>query len=147
MSSVTLASKCICMSERGLLKEELINFRFIIEFTFLLKDILSFTLPIIFNIFLHRILWWALKLSVGKSYNLLHYPFPTYRHFLTPLQQKTFENIVVKGKITHDEQFPHLPQCFQLFSAIKSRSIEIFYVLAVLFSKSSAADMLYVWKD
>ena len=29
-------------------------------------------------------------------------PFPTYRQFLMPLQQKTFEN-VGKGEIAHDE--------------------------------------------
>ena len=28
--------------------------------------------------------------------------------------QTTFENIVAKGEIAHDEQFPHLPQYYQL---------------------------------
>ena len=32
-----------------------------------------------------------------------------------PLQRRTFENIVAKGEIAHDEQFVLLPQCFQLF--------------------------------
>ena len=30
-------------------------------------------------------------------------PFPTYRRFLTPLQQTTFENIGAKGEIAHDK--------------------------------------------
>ena len=42
--------------------------------------------------------------------------YPTYRHFLTPLQKTTFENIVTKGEIDHDEPFFLLPQCFQLYS-------------------------------
>ena len=32
-------------------------------------------------------------------------PFPSYRSMLGPLQQTTFEKIVTKGKIAHDEQF------------------------------------------
>ena len=38
-------------------------------------------------------------------------PFPTCRPILGHLQQTTFENIVAKGEISHDEQFPVLPQC------------------------------------
>ena len=30
-----------------------------------------------------------------------------------------FVNIVTKGEVSHNEQFPLLPQCFQLFSIIK----------------------------
>ena len=38
-----------------------------------------------------------------------------YRGILTHLQQTTFENIVTKGKIAHDEQFLLWPQGFQLY--------------------------------
>ena len=31
------------------------------------------------------------------------------------LQQATFKNIVAKGEIAHNEQFPLLSQCFQLY--------------------------------
>ena len=31
--------------------------------------------------------------------------FPTYKHFLMPLQQMTFENIVAKIEIAHNEEF------------------------------------------
>ena len=41
--------------------------------------------------------------------------FPTYKHFLVPLQETTFENIVVKGEIAHDEQFFLLPTMFSSF--------------------------------
>ena len=43
------------------------------------------------------------------------YPFSSYRCFMTPLHQSTFENIVTKEEIDHDEQFLLLPQYFQLF--------------------------------
>ena len=41
-------------------------------------------------------------------------PFPTFRHFLMPLQQNTFENTVTKGEIAQNEQFLLLPQCFEI---------------------------------
>ena len=34
------------------------------------------------------------------------------------LQKVIFENIVAKGEIAHDEQFPHLPQYYKLNSII-----------------------------
>ena len=42
-------------------------------------------------------------------------PFPTYNHFVTPLQQTTFEDILTKGEVAQYEQFLLLPQCFHLF--------------------------------
>ena len=60
--------------------------------------------------------------------------------------QTTFENIVAKGEIAHDEQFLHLPQCFQLYLIIKGPFMEISQCFARMFSKSSAADLLYVGK-
>ena len=50
-----------------------------------------------------------------------------FLHFLTPLQQTTFENTDAKAEIAHDAQFPLLPQCLQL-------------------SKSSVADFVYAGK-
>ena len=37
---------------------------------------------------------------------------------------KTIENIVIKGVIAQNEQFLHLPKCFQLFSVIVLSFIE-----------------------
>ena len=62
-------------------------------------------------------------------------PFPIYRSF-----QTTFENIVAKGEIAHDEQFLLWPQYFQLYLMIKLSFMEIFQVFFTMFSKSSAAD-------
>ena len=63
------------------------------------------------------------------------------------LQQTAVKNIVTKGEIAHHEQFLLLSQCFQLYSIIKLLLMEIFQVYANMFSKSSAADLLYVGKD
>ena len=63
-----------------------------------------------------------------------------------PLQQTTFENTVAKGEIAHNEQFLHLPQCFQLYLMMKLLCIEIFHIFVNMFLKSSAADLLYVGK-
>ena len=70
-------------------------------------------------------------------------PFPLYKHFLT---QTTFENIVTKGDITHGEEFLCLPQCFQLYSMNKLSFMVVYYIFAQMFSKLSAADLLYVEK-
>ena len=58
----------------------------------------------------------------------------------------TFKNIVAKGEIAHDEQFPLWPQCFQLYLTIKLSFMEIFQVFVTMFSKSSASDLLYMGK-
>ena len=52
-----------------------------------------------------------------------------------------FENNVAKGEIAHDE-----PQCFQLYLTIKLYFMEIFHVFVTIFSKSSAAEFVYVGK-
>ena len=57
-----------------------------------------------------------------------------------------FENIVAKGEIAHDQQFLLWPQSFQLYLIIKLSFMEIFQVFVTMFSKSSAADLLYVGK-
>ena len=62
------------------------------------------------------------------------------------LQQTTFENIMTKGEIAHDEQFHFLPQCIQLYYMIKHYNfvIEFFHNFASMLTKSSAAYLLYV---
>ena len=45
------------------------------------------------------------------SFATMFLPFPTYRYFITPLQQTTFENIVTKVEIVRNEQFNLLPEC------------------------------------
>ena len=56
----------------------------------------------------------------------------------------TFENIVAKGEIAHDEQFLLRPQCFQLYLSNKLFLMEIFQVFVYMFSKSNASDLSYV---
>ena len=68
----------------------------------------------------------------------------TLSHLQTHLQQTTFENIMAKGEIAHDEQFPLFPQCFQLYLMIKLSFMELFHIFAIIFSKSSAAELSYV---
>ena len=67
----------------------------------------------------------------------------SYRRFLTPLQQTTFENIVAKVEIAHKEQFNPLPQYFQLNLKIILSLIDSFHIFAYMLSKSYAADLLY----
>ena len=54
------------------------------------------------------------------------YPFPSYRRFLTPLKQMTFEN-------THDEQFLLLPQCLQFHSIIMLSFNQVFHLCVGMF--------------
>ena len=56
----------------------------------------------------------------------------------------TFENIVANGEIAHDKQFPIWQQCFQLLLMINLAFMEINHIFSNMFSKSSAADLLYV---
>ena len=63
-------------------------------------------------------------------------PFPTYRHFLMPMQQTTFENIVTNEKLLL------LSQYFQLNLIIKTLIYWEFSRFSQRFSKSSAADLL-----
>ena len=67
------------------------------------------------------------------------YPFPTYK-----ISDVNFEIIVTKGEIAHNEQFLHLPQCFQLYSIIILSIKGIFNSCVGMFSNPSAADLLYV---
>ena len=70
-------------------------------------------------------------------------PFPPADQFW---QRTNIENIVAKGEIAHDEQFHLWPQCFQLYLTIKLSFMEIFQVFVTMYTKSSAADLLYVDK-
>ena len=63
-----------------------------------------------------------------------------------PLQQTTFENIVAKGEIAHDEQFILLSQCFQLNSIINIQLKHFLLNFVKMFSKSSAAECLDLGK-
>ena len=58
----------------------------------------------------------------------------TYRRFLMPLQQKTFENVVEKEEISQNKQI------FKYYTFI-SRYFDFF---CYMFSKSSAADLFYL---
>ena len=53
---------------------------------------------------------------------------------------------MVKGEIAHDEQFLLWPQCFQLYVIIKLSFMENVLDFVTIFSKWSAADLLYVEK-
>ena len=53
-------------------------------------------------------------------------PFLTADAFWRNSSRRLFENIMAKGEIARDEQFPLLPQCFQLFLTIKLSFMEIF---------------------
>ena len=53
-------------------------------------------------------------------------PFPTYRHFLTPLQQMTFENIVTKEEIAQDQQFLLLPKLYSIILILLIKICHIF---------------------
>ena len=61
-----------------------------------------------------------------------------------PLQQMTFENIVAKGEIVQNEHLLLFPSCFQLCAVIIPPFIENFNVCIYMFSKLSAADILYM---
>ena len=77
---------------------------------------------------------------------MINPPFPTRRHVLTPLQQTTFETIVRKGEIAQNEEFLLLPHSFWLYFIIYLSFLAIFHICNNLFSKLSAADILYVGK-
>ena len=53
---------------------------------------------------------------------------------------------MAKGEIAHNEQFLLWPQRFQLYLTIKLSFIDIVQGVVILFSKSSAADLLHVGK-
>ena len=60
------------------------------------------------------------------------------------LHQTTFEKNVAKGEISQNVLFLRSPQCLQLYSIIVL-SLS-FHNFDLMFSKSSAADLLYVVK-
>ena len=62
----------------------------------------------------------------------------TYRRFLMPLQETTFENLEAKEEIAHNFSFCH--KCFQLYSVIVLSFIESFLLFNLMFLKSSASD-------
>ena len=76
-----------------------------------------------------------------------HLPFPSYRRFLTPLQQTAFENIVAKEEIAHDEQFLLLQQYFPLSVIGFPFSYRDFPFFDKIWSNSSAAELSYEGKD
>ena len=53
---------------------------------------------------------------------------------------------MAEGKIAHDEQFPLWPQCFPLFLTVQLSLMDVFQVFVIKFSKTSAADLMYVGK-
>ena len=59
--------------------------------------------------------------------------FSSHRCCLTPLQQTTFENLLAKEEIVHDEQFLLLPKCFLLYSIIGLLFIEGFWIFDLMF--------------
>ena len=65
---------------------------------------------------------------------------------MTLLQQTTFENIVAKEEIAHNEQFLLLSPCFQRCSIIVLSFKVSLQLSSGMFLKSSAADLLYVGK-
>ena len=67
----------------------------------------------------------------------------SYIYFYWTPPKKTFENIVAKDDITHNDHCPTLPHNVQLLLVIK---LSFFYKFAYKFLKSSAAEMLYVGK-
>ena len=50
-------------------------------------------------------------------------------------QQTTFENIVGKEEIAHNEQFLLFPQCFLLNLMMISLFVHIFYIIALFATK------------
>ena len=65
--------------------------------------------------------------------------------------QITYENIVAKGEIAHDEQFLLLPQCFQLFSRVsliicfKSRPLLSWFLFQGCFEKFRTNSFLNIY--
>ena len=67
-------------------------------------------------------------------------PFPHTDAFWH-LQQTTLENIVTKGEIAHNEQFPF---CHHVFNTIR---LLYFHIFAKMITKLYAAEILYVGKS
>ena len=59
----------------------------------------------------------------------------------------TFENIVAKGEIAHDEQFHLLQRYFQLTLEFILTVIDYFHIFVQIISKMSAAEFVYcMWE-
>ena len=74
-----------------------------------------------------------LHLHVGKRFDPLPH-IDAFRHLCSSLD---FWKHCDKGEIAHDEQFHHLPQCFQLYLIIKLSLMAIFHIFEKMFSKLS----------
>ena len=60
--------------------------------------------------------------------------------------RRLFENMTTKEEIAQNEHFLHLSACFQLCSIIVPLFKGSFQFVSGMFSKSSAADLLYFGK-
>ena len=78
---------------------------------------------------------WLIGLSLGILRNNNVY-----------IEQTTFENIIAKEEILHNEPFLPLPQCFQLCLIIILSFNEMSITFPYMFLKSSAADVSCVGK-
>ena len=54
----------------------------------------------------------ASHFEIATRHFLDSLPFPTYRHILKHLPQKTFQNSVANGEYAHNDQFLILPPKF-----------------------------------
>ena len=85
-------------------------------------------------------IWNCSVIDLLQTWLSVRYHFPTYRRILTPLQRRTFENIVTK------EEISPFSQSFQLYSIIIFSLTEMFHIFIAMFSKWSAAGLMYVGK-
>ena len=73
-------------------------------------------------------------------------PFATmFLKVVMHLQQMTFERIVTKEEIAHNEQFLNLQLCFQFFWIILLSFIDIFFIK--MFSKAFAVQIWFMWES
>ena len=73
-------------------------------------------------------------------------PFPHIDAFWRLCSRRLFENMLTKEEIAQNKQFHLWSSCFQLYSIIVLSFKGSFKNISSLFSKSSAADLLYVGK-
>ena len=82
----------------------------------------------------------------GSSIILWFTPFSHKGHFLMPLRQTTFENIVIKREIAHGEQLILLLICFQPDFIIILSLIEIFQIFAKICFHSCLLQICCMWE-
>ena len=87
---------------------------------------------------MHRL--WTNVLLVEISLN----PFPHADILWRFCSRQLLKQCAAKREIAYNVQFLLLPQCFQLDSSIILSFTEILHIFAKIFSKSSAADLLYL---